>query len=58
MDKRSDVSEIRTRECQHRTAEPLGNDRGMTFLRCLTCRAVIVSQGGRSLAVPPVRKGN
>ena len=33
-------------KCQHATTEWLGSNNAMTFFRCLTCRSVIVTQGG------------
>jgi hypothetical protein len=44
-----------TSKCRHETTEPLGFDHGTQFLRCLKCRSVIVTEGGISLAIPPVR---
>lgn len=49
-----DESRDGVRKCRHPTAEPLGTNNMMTFLRCLTCRAVIVSQNGLTFAIPPV----
>jgi hypothetical protein len=43
-----------TTTCQHPSAESLGVNNGMAFLRCRTCRSVIVTQGGISLVIPPV----
>jgi hypothetical protein len=42
-------------KCQHATVESLGSNNRMDFLRCLTCRSVIVTQGALSLAIPPAR---
>ena len=42
-------------KCKHENAETLGSNNTMQFLRCLTCRSVIVTQGSVSLAIPPAR---
>jgi hypothetical protein len=42
-------------KCQHAAVEPLGSNNGMDFLRCVTCRSVIVTQGALSLAIPPAQ---
>ncbi len=41
--------------CEHATTEWLGSKNGTAFLRCLSCRSVIVTQGRMSLAVPPAQ---
>lgn len=43
------------RKCGHEVAESIGLDSNMKFLRCLSCRAILVMEGGTTIAVPPVR---
>ena len=47
-------------QCKHATAESIGSDSSMVFLRCLACRAVLISEGGRIIAIPaaPPAQGN
>lgn len=52
---RNDYREDTSTDCQHETAETLGSNNDTYFLRCLTCRSVVVSQGDRRLAIPPVK---
>jgi hypothetical protein len=42
-------------KCQHTAVESLGSNNSVEFLRCLTCRSVIVTQGALSLAIPPAQ---
>jgi hypothetical protein len=49
------TDKVSVTNCQHATTEWLGFKNGTAFLRCLTCRSVIVTQGGMSLAVPPAQ---
>ena len=56
MNRDNSVTEGNTdTRCQHATAESLGFNNGMEFLRCLTCRSIIVTQGALRFAIPPVR---
>jgi hypothetical protein len=43
-------------ECRHERAEFVGTNPGMTFERCLQCKAVLISNGTTRIAIEPLRK--
>lgn len=44
--------------CQHSKTESLGFNRNVRFSRCQTCGYVLVRQGKRSWAIPPVESAS
>jgi hypothetical protein len=44
--------------CEHSKTESLGFNRNVRFSRCQTCGYVLVRQGKRSWAIPPVESAS
>ena len=53
---RHDPEPNRPAECEHSTTEFLGFNGEAKFLRCQTCGYILVHQGRRGWAIPPIRK--